>query len=80
MDADERHLLLWPPWLLNHEGPRYDQLSEESKEVWRKTRGLTNDANTLTAWIDQLENGIRKGLITRVEANQAIERVGNGHR
>ena len=77
MDADERHLLLWPPWAINN-GLRYDQLSPASQEVWNKTRGIRTDAETFDKWVLALGDGIKRGLITTDEAEQAIRRVNGG--
>lgn len=77
MDADRRKNLLWPPWSVNGQHPRYDELDETTKEVWRKTRGQKTDADSMIVWLHELTMAVREGLVTQVEAEAAIARIGD---
>jgi hypothetical protein len=76
MEDDERKALLWPSWAANGNGPRYDDLSDVDKEVWRKTRGQRNDADSHATWLRDLANAVIRGDITTRDATEAIERMG----
>jgi hypothetical protein len=74
--ADQRRLLLDPPWLQTSQGdPRYDELSDDDQAVWDRTRGQSRGADSLQTWIDQLKRAVETGLVTRREADRAVERV-----
>ena len=74
--ADERRLLLDPPWLRSSAGdPRYDALSEVDKAVWDATRGQTRGADSLKVWAERLARAVTSGLITRHEADRALTRA-----
>lgn len=75
MQDDERKELLWPSWSTNGNGSRYDDLSDIDKEVWRKTRGQRDDADSIVTWIRQLAIAVRQGDITEADAELAMRRV-----
>lgn len=72
----QRELLLNPSWLDDDTGdPRYDTLEPLDQAIWRRTRGQTRDIDSVEAWIQRLVNAVTSGLVTELEATQAIERV-----
>ena len=74
--ADERRLLLDPPWLRSDAGSsRYDQLTEVDKMVWDRTRGQSRGADSVLTWVARLRRAVDTGLVTRREAEKAIRRV-----
>jgi hypothetical protein len=76
MRADRRRMLLDPPWLRSDAGnPRYDELSEDNKAVWDRTRGQTRGADSLKAWAERLARAVKVELITEDEARRAVDRV-----
>lgn len=75
-DEAERKRLLWPEWSTRHNGPQYDSLDDETKAVWRQTRGQRQDEATYARWIEDLVNAVHKGLVTEQEATEAIVREG----
>lgn len=66
--------LLHPAWLHEH-GPRYDALSDIDKRIWDRTRGQTGARDSVPFWAARLKRAVESGLVTRIEADQAIERV-----
>lgn len=75
MDEDERKALLHPPWAINGtEGVRYDALSDESKKVWRETRGQRTDEDAYATWVHELATAITQGRITEVDARDALRK------
>ncbi len=75
MDEERKRALLFPPWAANHNGARYDALSDADKGVWRKTRGQRDDADSELRWLDQLADAMHDGSITWDEMEQAIKRT-----
>lgn len=78
MDDAERERLLWPPWATNGNGPRYDDLSDVDKAVWRKTRGQRKDDDSVATWADELAQAVKRGDISAGDALAAITRMGEG--
>jgi hypothetical protein len=74
---DQRTTLLWPPWLHNGNGPRYDELSDVDRQVWDRTRGVSSQGS-VTTWIDRLGRAVTSGLVTQTEATAAIRRQQRG--
>ena len=75
MQDDARHELLYPSWATSRNGPRYDDLSDVDKEVWRKTREQREDADSVVTWLEALTAAVRLGEITQDDAERAIKRV-----
>lgn len=77
--SDKRKDLLFPPWAMNGNGPRYDSLDETTKAVWRTTRGQKEDTDSLVKWAHELAAAVQDGTITEMEAEAAIARVSNAN-
>ena len=69
----QRQLILHPTFLDAEQGPRYDELDELDKAVWRATRGGDNGGSALE-WARRLRRAVNSELVTEHEAEQAIER------
>lgn len=77
--ADERRLLLDPPWLRSSDGdPRYDALDETDRAVWDRTRGQDRGADSLATYHDRLVRAVETGLLSAAQARRAWERVEGG--
>lgn len=76
MEDDERKALLFPSWATNGNSPRYDDLSDADKAVWRATRGQREDADSHANWLRQLVDAVNRGDISDDDARLAIKRVG----
>lgn len=77
--ADERRLLLDPPWLRSDVGDvRYDELDEIDKSVWDRTRAHQRGADSLEQWARRLARAVASGLMTRREADAALTRMERG--
>ena len=75
MEEDERKRLLFPPWSVRNNGPKYDDLGDDSQQVWRTTRGQKEaTADTVSNWLDELASALAREVITPDEAQQAINR------
>lgn len=74
--ADEQRLLLLdPPWLRSDAGsPRYEQLSDDDKAVWDRTRGQVRGAGSMETWVRRLHRAVEAGLISEAEARRALDR------
>jgi hypothetical protein len=72
--ADERRLLLDPPWLRRDQG-RYDALGPDDRAVWDRTRGQARGAHSVEAWVARLARAVEAGLIDEAEAIRAIRRM-----
>lgn len=73
---DERRLLLDPPWLRSDAGQRrYDELSDDDKAVWDRTRGQARGAHSVETWVKRLARAVEAGLVGEAEAVKAIRRV-----
>lgn len=73
--AFERLLLLDPPWLHHDAGNRrYDELSDDDKTVWDRTRGQARGTHSVRTWVERLARAVEAGLISEVEANRALDR------
>lgn len=69
--------LLHPSWLnIDAGSPRYDNLSDVEKQVWRRTRGQTRDTDTVALWQKQLARAVAMGWVTSSEAEAALSRYG----
>lgn len=76
LQADQRRLLLDPPWLHSDAGhPRYDELSDVDRRVWDRTRGQTRGTDSVEAWAGRLARAVQSGLITQAEARAAFDRA-----
>lgn len=74
--ADQRRLLLAPPWLRSDGGSvRYDDLSEVDRAVWDRTRGQSRGEHSVEAWTDRLVRAVEAGLISEDEARRATRRI-----
>jgi hypothetical protein len=74
--ADQRRVLLDPPWLRTDAGhPRYDALDEAGKAVWDRTRGQSRGADSVVTWAARLRRAVETELITRNEAGAAMRRI-----
>src|SRR5262245_33043602 len=67
MRDDERKALLFPSWAARN-GPRYDDLSDADKAVWRQTRGQHDDADSIIRWMHNLTVAVEDGVISEDEA------------
>lgn len=65
--------LLWPPWMVR-EGPRFDELSDVHKAVWKATRGTRSDDASESRWGVDLEDAVASGVISESQAVGALER------
>lgn len=73
--ADERRRLLRPDWLGGCDSQRYDELADDDKAVWDRTRGQRRGADAVREWVGQLVGAARRGVLTKDEAELAILRV-----
>lgn len=74
--TDTRAELLAPHWLAVDHGPRYDDLTDDSKLVWDRTRGVSGEG-AATTWAERLGRAVKAGLVTEDEARRALERWSN---
>jgi len=75
MEEDERKRLLFPPWSIRNNGPKYDDLDATTQQVWRTTRGQKEaNADTVSNWLDELASALAREVITPDEAKTAIDR------
>ena len=73
---EERRLLLDPPWLRTDRGHRlYDELGDDDKAVWDRTRGQTRGVDSVDTWVRRLGRAVQVQIITRAEADRAIDRL-----
>jgi hypothetical protein len=73
---DERSYLLHPPHLRSSAGqPRYDELGDDSRAVWDRTRGQTRGTGSLITHTARLGRAVTTGLLTPREAELALRRV-----
>jgi hypothetical protein len=77
--ADTRTDLLDPPWLTVTHGPRYDELCDDSKLVWDRTRDQVRGDGSAVTWAGRLRRAVEAGLITQSEADHALRRFGVDH-
>lgn len=72
--TDQRHDLLWPSWIID-QGPRYEALSPIDKRVWDRTRNIVRGDDSVKAWTRRLLEAVNTGIVTRVEARDALDRA-----
>lgn len=74
---EERKLLLDPPWLRTSAGDlRYEELSEIDRAIWDRTRGQSRGTDSVEQWVRRLGRAVQADLITKAEADGAIDRLG----
>ena len=45
------------------------------KAVWDRTRGQTRGTDSVETWVRRLGRAVQAGLITRAEAERAVDRL-----
>lgn len=78
--ADQRRQLLRPDWARLLDDPRYAELDDDDRAVWRRTRDLPDPDTAATAWARRLRHAVDAGIVTEAEANEALRYVNTASR